>query len=66
MAKFQVGNRVKHRTYKWLTDTGTIVDVQPELYPFVTENASIPARYKVVWDEHGASGWLSETELVEA
>lgn len=66
MAKFSYGSRVKHRTYKWLKDAGTVIAIQPELWPFVTESASIPARYKVEWDEHGVSGWLSESELVGA
>lgn len=36
MAKFSYGSRVKHRTYKWLKDAGTVIAVQPELWPFVT------------------------------
>ena len=66
VAKFKVGDRVKHATFRWLTESGTVVDFQSELSPFVTESAIIPARYKVKWDDLGDSGWLSETELVGA
>jgi hypothetical protein len=64
---YKVGDRVKATTPAWLkSDTGTVVDTQPELHPFATENVAISGRCKVMWDEHGISGWISETELKSA
>jgi hypothetical protein len=47
----KIGDRVKHKHFKWLKTTGTVVDIEEYLpSPFVTANVPIPGKVKVKWD----------------
>ena len=62
-----IGSRVRITSLKAMRGVvGTVIQKQPALFPFVTERASIPARFKVMWDgDWGESGFIPENELIE-
>lgn len=62
----KIGDRVKHKTMKWLKSIGTIIDAEKPFHvPFATADIDLDARFKVKWDkeEYGESGWINESEL---
>jgi len=47
----KTGDRVKHKTFKWLKTTGTVVGFESVIpSPFLTANIPIPGRVHVRWD----------------
>ena len=64
----KIGDRVTHKTMKFIKSEGTVVNIENPFrvrVPFLTASMLLDARVKVRWDkeEYGESDWINESDI---